>query len=235
MKITKAAEPRNNTDETREVRPVEHDGKFPTTVNDVEFRFTDPVPDGGQILGEAGFLPAGDHVLIQLLRHRTRSVGLDEPVDLREKGTEAFWAFKSDCVFRFTVSDRGYEWGAGKITEPELRRIAGVGDDQVLMLGRNGVDEVFDAGDVLDLVGSGTEHLRIAKRLVMVRLDDGEKQIRCGNYTTEELMLVLEVEAGYLLNVVGPQGQLTPLQPMQRIWIEEDMKFFTQVPCGGSS
>ena len=235
MEMTKAAESRNDTDEARSVRPAERDGRFPTTVNDVEFRFADPVADGGQILGEAGFLPAGDHVLIQLLRHGTRSVGLDEPVDLREKGTEAFWAFKSDRVFRFTVSDRGYEWGSGSITEPELRRIAGVGDAEVLVLERNGMDKVLDTADVLDLAGSGTEHLRIAKRLVTVHLDDGEKQVRCGDYTTEELMLVLEVEAGYLLNVVGPQGQLAPLLPMQRIWIEEGIKFFSQVPCGGSS
>ena len=235
MKTTKAVKPRNNTDETREVRPVKHDGKFPTTVNDVELRFIDPVPEGGQILGEAGFLPAGDHVLIQLLHHGTRSVGLDEPVDLREKGTEAFWAFKSDCVFRFTVRDRGYEWGSGKITEPELRRIAGVGDDEVLVLERSGEDEVLNADYVLDLGRAGTEHMHVSKRFVMVCLDDIEKEISCGTYTTEDLIGALDVEAGYLLNVIDAQGQLAPLQPEQSIWIEEGVKFFTQVPCGGSS
>ena len=236
MHTTKAGEPRNNTDEIRGFRPAERDGKFLTTVNDVEFHFADPVPDGGQILGEAGFLPAGDHVLIQLLRHGTRSVGLDEPVDLRQEGTEAFRAFKSDCVFRFTISDRGYEWGSAKITEPELRRIAGVEDDETLVLERDGVDKVLDAADILDLGDFGTEHLRISKRFVTVYLDnDIEKKIPGGTYTTEELIRVLDVEAGYLLNVLDAQGKLVPLQPGQTIPIKDGMKFFTQVPCGGSS
>ena len=235
MHITKAGDPRNNTEEIQGFRSPEPDGKFLTTVNDMEFHFADPVPDGGQILGEAGFLPAGDHVLIQLLRHGTRSVGLDEPVDLRQEGTEAFRAFKSDCVFRFTISDRGYEWGAAKITEPELRRIAGVEDDETLVLERSGVDKVLSADDILDLGDFGTEHLRIAERFVMVCLDDVEKRIPSGTYTTEDLTCVLGVEAGYLLNVLDAQGKLVPLQPAQTISIKDGMKFFTQVPCGGSS
>ena len=236
MHTTKAGEPRNNTDEIRGFRPAERDGKFLTTVNDVEFHFADPVPDGGQILGEAGFLPAGDHVLIQLLRHGTRSVGLDEPVDLRQEGTEAFRAFKSDCVFRFTISDRGYEWGAAKITEPELRRIAGLGDDVVLVLERDGNDSDLDADGIVELGDSGTEHLRTDKRFVTVCLDnDVEKQVPSGTYTTEELICVLDFEAGYLLNVLDGQGKLVPMQPEQIIPIKDGMKFFTQVPCGGSS
>ena len=86
------------------VRPGVGGGEFVISVNGVEAKFADPVPDGGQILGESGFLPAADHVLIQLLRHGTRSIGLDESVDLRQKGTEAFRAFKSDP--RFPLHDR---------------------------------------------------------------------------------------------------------------------------------
>lgn len=37
----------------------------------------------------AGNDPADDFVLIQLERHGTRSIGLDEPVDLRQPGREA--------------------------------------------------------------------------------------------------------------------------------------------------
>ena len=54
---------------------------------------------------------------------------IQEPVfgvDLRGDGNHAFRAFKSDRIFRFTIDDRGYEWGVAKITEPELRRIAAV-------------------------------------------------------------------------------------------------------------
>ena len=235
MQTTNVSARRNKTENAQGSRPAERDGKFLTTVNDVELLFANPVPDGGQILGEAGFTPAGDHVLIQILLHGTRSVGLDETIDLRQKGTEAFRAFKSDRVFLFTINGRGYEWGVAKITEPELRRIAGVGDDEVLVLERDGTNIDLDAEGIIELGDSGTEHLRTAKVFVTVSLDNIEKKIRRGTYTTEELISVLNVEAGYLLNVLDAQGKLIPLQPEQMIPIEDGMKFFSQVPSGGSS
>ena len=235
MQHTKAGRPRNNTEEALSFRSSEGQGKFLTTVNDLGVRFVDPMPDGGQILEESGFLPARDYVLIQLQRHSTRSVGLDELVDLRRTGAEAFWAFKSDRVFRFTINNRGYEWGAAKITEPEVRRIAGVGDDEILVLERNGVDKPLDPGGIVDLGRSGTEQLRTTKGLITVYLDNVETTIRCGTYTAEELIRVFGVDAGYLLNVVNGEGQLSPLGQKQRIEVKNGMKFFTQVPCGGSS
>ena len=146
------------------VRPGVGGDEFVISVNAVEAKFADPVPDGGQILGETGFLPAADHVLIQLLRHGTRSIGLDESVDLRQKGTEAFRAFKSDRVFRFTIDGRGYEWGAAKITEPELRLIAGIADDEVFVLQPDGKDVPLDTGDVVDLGDSCQRRLKIWPR-----------------------------------------------------------------------
>ena len=218
------------------VRPGVGGDEFVISVNAVEAKFADPVPDGGQILGETGFLPAADHVLIQLLRHGTRSIGLDESVDLRQKGTEAFRAFKSDRVFRFTIDGRGYEWGAAKITEPELRLIACIADDEVFVLQRDGKDVPLDTGDVVDLGDSGTEHLRTSKRLVTVYLDgDTEKRIPSGTYTTEQLIGLLGVESGYLLNVKNAEAELVPLEPRQETSISEGMQFFSQVPCGGSS
>ena len=217
-------------------RLVDGGGGFLITVNDVEVKLADPVPVGGQILGQSGFLPTEDHVLIQLLCHGTRSVGLDEPVDLREKGSEAFRAFESDCIFRFTIDGRGYEWGAAKITDAELRLIAGVCDDEVLVLVRDGKDTTLTAQDIVELGEAGTEHLRTGKRLVTVYLDNEvEKRIPSGTYSTEELISVLGVEAGYLLNVLDPQGKLVLLEPKQKTTVREGMKFFSQVPCGGSS
>ena len=218
------------------IQPGVNGGEFVISVNDVEVKFADPVPDGGQILGEAGYLPTADHVLIQLFRHGTRSVGLDEPVDLRHKGVEAFKAFKGDCVFRLTIDGRGYEWGTAKITEPELRRIAAVGDDEVLVLLRDGKDLTLAADNIVDLGEAGTEHLRTGKLLITVYLDgDVEKRIPCGTYTTEQLIGVLSVEAGYILNIKNAEGELVPLEPGQKTSIRDGMKFFSQVPCGGSS
>lgn len=209
---------------------------YPATVNGQKIRVDDPVPDGRRILSTAGFDPADDYVLILLLRHGTRSIGLDEPVDLRGEGHDAFEAFKSDRIYRFTINERGYEWGAPTIKESQLRAIAGVGEDEVLVLEREDEkDRVLGPEDHVTLSEPGTEHLHIAKRLVTVFIDTVEKKIPRGTYTTEELIKVLGVQPGYLLNVVDAAGQLETLKPGQHLRVKEGMKFFSQVPCGGSS
>ena len=124
------------------------DGKVVISVNDREVQLAESVLDGERILDEAGFLPAEDYVLIQLLLPGARSVGLDESVEFRADGHEAFRAFKSDRIFRFTVDDRGYEWGIAKITETELRRIAVVDGDRTLLLERDGKALELAADDI---------------------------------------------------------------------------------------
>ena len=235
MNTTPAGD-RANIDNPRGDQPTKHHGKFLTSINGIEVAFADPAPVGRQILSDAGFLPAEDHVLIQLLLHGTRSIGLDEPIDLRGPGAEAFWAFQSDRIFRFTINGRGYEWGVPKIAETLLRRIAAVPDEEILVLKRDDKDVVLAHDDIVELAASGTEHLLTAKRFVTVYLDtDIEKKIPGGTYTTEELIRVLDIEDGYLLNLLDPQGKLSLLQPGQKTTVEDGMKFFTQVPQGGSS
>ena len=210
------------------------DGKLVISVNDVQPQLTEPELDGEQILDQAGFRPAEDHVLIQLLFPGTRSVGLDESVDLREEGTDVFRAFKSDRIFRFTIDDRGYEWGVAKITEPELRRIAVVVGDRTLVLERDGKTVELAADDIVELGETGTEHLRVVE-FVTVTLDNEDEKIASGTYKTEELIRVLGVEAGYVLDVLDDQGKLDPLQPGQTIEVMAGMKFFSHVPAGGSA
>lgn len=217
-------------------QPSASSNTYATTVGRRVVNFADPVPEGRQILSAAGFDPADEHVLIQLLRHGTRSIGLDEPVDLREEGREAFEAFRTDRVFRFTLDDRGYDWGAGAIKEPRLREIAAVPEDEVLVLElRDDGDCDLGPDDEVALTGEGTEHLRTAKRLITVTLDGVEKKIARGVYTTEQLIKILGVPAGYLLNFLNATGQLVTLKPGEPLRVRQGMKFFSQVPCGGSA
>ena len=214
---------------------VGSDRKFVVSVDDVQLQLADPVLDGRRILDEAGFRPAEDYVLIQLLLPGTRSVGLDESVDLRQKGSEAFRAFKSDRIFRFTIDDRGYEWGVAKITEPELRRIAVADDDGTLVLECDGKAIELAADDIVELEKTGTERLRIIELVTVTLNNEVEKKIPSGTYTTEDLIRILGVEAGYVLDVLDEQGNLDPLQPEQMVQIKAGMKFFSHVPAGGSS
>jgi hypothetical protein len=217
------------------VRAPGADGQFFTTVNDMTVKFSEPTPKGEHILDKAGLKPAGDYALIQLMRHSSRSVGLDEEVDLRVEETEVFRAFKTAEIFRFTLNGHGYEWGASEIPEPELRTIGHVAEDEVLVLERDGTDVDLKATDVLDLGHGGTEHLHTEKRLVTVFFENKPREIPRGTYTTEQLKHLFGVQAGYVLEYINHEGQLTPLKPGAKLRVKEGMKFFEQVPCGGSS
>jgi hypothetical protein len=46
--------------------------------------------------------------------------------------------------------------------------------------------------------------------------------------------VLLQVPPGYLLNLATEAG-LEPLKPEQRVRVKDGMRFFTQVPAGGSS
>jgi hypothetical protein len=205
------------------------------TVNGITVKFGGATPKGEHVLDKPGFKPPGDYVLIQLMRHSSRSVGLDEAVDLSAANTEEFRAFKNDRIFRFTLNDHGFEWGSDKIPEPELRTIAHVGNDEVLVLDRDGHDIDLGPGDVLDLGQAGTEHLHIEKRLVTVYFENEPRELPRGTYTTEQLKSLFGVQEGYILEVINEEGNLTPLKPGQKTRLKDGMRFFEQVPCGGSS
>lgn len=130
-----------------------------------ELRFEDPVVDGRKILRAAGHEPPDEYVLIELTSPGSRSLGLDEDIDLREAGREIFHAFHSDRIFTFTVEERGYEWGTTQIDETIIRQIANVDAGNDLMLEREDEpDEVIRKGAIIDLSARGTEHIRIRKR-----------------------------------------------------------------------
>ncbi|WP_407168510.1 multiubiquitin domain-containing protein [Bradyrhizobium sp. ORS 111] len=226
---------RNQHVEAEAARRPGPDGKFSTTVNGTTVEFGDAQPKGDRILEKAGFKPAGDYVLIQLMRHGTRSIGLDETVDLTAPGTETFRAFKSDRIFRFILDDHGFEWGVRKIGEPELRVIGHVRNDEVIIQDRDGDDVELKPGDELDLGEAGTEHLHTEKRLITVFFENNPWEMPRGTYTTEQLKDLFGVQQGYVLEVINEEGNLTELKPGQKLRVKDGMRFFEQVPCGGSS
>jgi hypothetical protein len=232
---TPAHQGQNAQNNSPALRPVATDGKFSTTVNGTPLSFGEAMPSGRHILGKAGFEPPGEYLLIQLLTHSTRSVGLDDTVDLRLTGTEAFRAFRSDRLFLFTFNDHGYEWGETKIPEPQLRELCHVREDEVIVLERDEDNIDLKPDDVLDLADAGTEHLHTEKRLITVYFENKPFEMPRGRYTTEQLKHRFGVQPGYVLEVINHEGQLTPLKPGEHIRVKDGMKFFEQVPCGASS
>jgi hypothetical protein len=210
--------------------------RFSAAINGQTIQFDDPVPDARQILNAANYTPPDECILIQVFAHGARAIGLDETVDLRKHGIEAFWAFRADRIYRFTVEERGFDWGDAKITEPVLRAIAHVNEDEVIILERKEQpDQELGPQDEVRLSDTGTEHLRVEKRLVTVFFKNEKFQIARGVYTTEQLIALFPIEPGYLLNLKSEDGELVTLTPGQKIVVKNGMHFYSQVPGGGSS
>lgn len=107
--------------------------------------------------------------------------------------------------------------------------------DKFTVLEAERVEEGADSIELVESEDSGTEGVLGVERSVTVLVDRVERELPCGTHTTEDLIRILEVDAGYCLNIVDAQNVLKPLAPGQKIHIEESMSFISQVPAGGSS
>lgn len=190
---------------------------------------------GSQILAIAGFEPVDEHILIKAAKVGSRLISLDEVIELHSDVAARFYAFRTGEIFTFTVNGHGFQWGRNEISEAELREFANVPEDDVFILEQGDADpRILVASDMVALCDTGTEHLKTEKRLITVFYDDAAKQITRGTYTTEELMTIFVVQAGYLLNLAD-EHSLHTLKPNQRTHVKDGMRFFSQVPGGGSS
>lgn len=210
---------------------------FRFVVNGTRYRTRDQIENGRSLLQAAGFIPPSEHVLVQLMRPGTQSIGLDESVDLGEPAREMFRAFASDRVFTFTVDEIGYEWGAPNISEPELRDITGTVDGKVLILEREDeADEPLDEDSTVDLAALGAERLRTGKRLVIVFYgDDNPFELERRVYTGGELAKIFGVPEGYLLDLIRKGGVFDEISGNEMVKIRDGMHFVSHPPCGTSS
>ena len=133
--------------------------KYAFTVNGQDYIPSDGELDGRQIRSESGHDPAANYRLIEIHDRYTSSVGLEDPVDLT-KGKPVFRAFEGDRDYDFTVEDRGWEWGAAKISDQDIRTIGGIADDRELVVDVPGQSEiVVPRGGDIDLSGTGVERI----------------------------------------------------------------------------
>lgn len=210
--------------------------QFTVTINTTTVQVSDPKPDARGLLVAAGFTPADECVLILHTDVETQAIGLDQLIDLREPNVKRFSAFRSDRIFRFTVDERGFDWGAETIAEPTLRELANIEQDDVLVLEReNEADQLLDTHSMVRLADRGTEHLHVERGLVTVFFKDIPIELRRGVYTTEQLIAKFPIEPGYLLMLKTHEGDLVTLKVGQEIHVVDGLYFYSQLPCGGSS
>lgn len=131
-------------------------------------RVADPVPLGRQILRCAGLDPSDGYSLFAILPTGDfEDVRLDEPFDLRERGTERFVAFKTDRVYKLMVNDSQVAWGERTINGAALYVLANISEDEAVFLDvRGGNDRLIELGELIDLSSPGIERFITAPRPV---------------------------------------------------------------------
>ncbi len=131
---------------------------FTYSVDGKMFTTNDAIISGRQIRSKAGLAPASDHILIELGNQTTRSIGLEESIDLTRPHPFGFRSFQGDCIYTFTLNERGYEWGADEISAADLRAYGDIPDDHELILDSKR-DRPIDDDDFLRLRPKGVERV----------------------------------------------------------------------------
>lgn len=128
-------------------------------IDDTQYKVDDPVLTGRQLLNLADKSPVEEHLIYHLgPDNLLEDIGLEETIDLREAGRERFLTFKSDRSFRFELDSQRQDWGAPKISESTLRKLAGVGPEyRVWLEQRDDEDRKLALGEIVDLSGKGVE------------------------------------------------------------------------------
>ncbi len=148
----------------------------------------DAILTGRQIRANARLNPASHFILIEMGNQTSRSVGLEEKIELDENEVPIFVSFNSDRVFSLTINERGYEWGTEDISVSDIRRYAEIPDGHEIVLDSSG-DKVLDEDNVVHLKPKGVE--RIFSRQpekICIFVNTREKQVEPGKITFMELV-----------------------------------------------
>lgn len=121
----------------------------------------DATPTAQQILETFERFPADEHELLYLPRGgKLDPIDLDETIDLRARGPERFFAFKTDRLLNFIVNGRRFVWGSNNIPVELVRLVARIPDNETLYLERtDAADKELKMGDVVRLGDKGLERL----------------------------------------------------------------------------
>src|SRR5258706_15606488 len=107
---------------------------FTPVIDEHRFSVSDPIWNGRQLLELADKRPIEEHLIYRVGPHNLLDdLGLEETVDLRHPGADRFITFRSDRSFRFELNRQREDWGAPKISEANLRKLASAGDDHSIL------------------------------------------------------------------------------------------------------
>ena len=179
----------------------ELDGQIVTT--------DDAVVSGRKIRASGGLNPASDYLLIEIGDVSSRSLGLEEEVNLTQSAPPAFRSFKGDRVYSLTINERGFEWGADEISATDVRRYAAIPEDHELILDSKR-DRLIEDDDVVRLKSEGVERIlsRPAEPICII-VNTIEEYVRPGRITFEQLAKLakeIENEKAEIANMFGEES-----------------------------
>jgi len=128
---------------------------------------SDPKPTARQILEVFERLPADEHVLLYLPRDgKLQAIDLDKTLDLRERGPERFFSFKTDRLLNFMVNGCRFAWGAPTISVALVRLISRVPNNEALFLEQSDApDKELRDDNLVALGGKNLERLVSRERI----------------------------------------------------------------------
>jgi len=217
--------------------------RYETEIGDEHFRFVVAVFDdrkvvGAQIAAAVGKHPVENYVVLQdLAAGEIESLRPTEVVDLGAKGVERFFVIEGSVTSRFTVEGLSMEWPRPVLQANQIKLLARADKDDQLVLVRDGVDRVFEDDEEVHLDGTGVEQFKLRKppKTVTVYYKETAFELERRVYTTEELIGIFGVPAGYKLDVIEHDGDFRELTPGERIKVREGLEFSSHPPHGQSS
>jgi hypothetical protein len=178
--------------EGRALRPA-RGYRFLLAQGDLNFqsrRVSDPVPLGRQLL-EAGALgPRDGYSLFAILPSGDfEDVRLNEPFDLRERGTERFVAFMTDRDFKLTLNNDELRWGKPVISGTVLYGLAKPGDGEAVFLEvAGGEDRLIEPGELIDLTQPGIERFITAPKTFEIIVNSRPRAVNARTVTFEQIV-----------------------------------------------
>lgn len=229
---------------TKHENPPDKDkhGEFSIFVagDDLDFRpvtLSDRHVEVDQILRKGGYNPTLDHRLVELTFPGTKSWDDDETIDLKTSEPRHFLIGKSDRLFAFAIDDIIYETPFEEMGERQLRRMAIIGDDKILVLSSEDKPEQ-DLGpdDVASFAGHKVERLFSRDATVTVYLDEeGARELPRGTYMFKKIFALLGITAGFALTYVNAAGKLISFKDADSVDLFDGIKFFSHAAGGGAS
>ncbi|WP_167378755.1 multiubiquitin domain-containing protein [Mesorhizobium prunaredense] len=219
-------------------------GSFAVKIFDKNFDFADVTLDDEKVTGAQIALAVGKHpvetfvVLRHLVTGELETLRPTETSVLDKNRVNRFFVVEGSLTYRFFVEGLAMEWPRRKLIARQIKFLAGASDEQALTLESAGADLIFDDDDEVDIGGDEVERFKLRKRKKTVTViygGDTEFQLERRTYTTEELMAVFGVPAGYKLDIIGADGDFREMAPGERLKVKDGMEFASHPPVGQSS